>query len=380
MENKEQKGKRFQKNLFWGILFVIGLLCIWTTQGAVPIMMDDEWYSTVLQSEKPLSSVKDIWNAQIWHYNNWGGRTVAHTIAQLIFLFLKEPWADLLNTGMIVLLAWMINRMMGEKRLAFLTLMIGFLHGLNANWKMSMYWQTGACNYLYTTVILFAFLWLYLCPEGCKGRRILQWVSPVLGVLAGWTNENMGPAVWVVTVLAMWMYRKETDKKVPFWMVLGSTGCFVGSLLMIVAPGNGIRSAEVASNSYGTLWQIFLRMYGLCRGMWEYLFPVVLVTVSLIFINVFILGNPLQKQEILLLACAVLSWGAMLLSPHYPDRAAFGTMCLLLCVISSLAGAVLKQCTNKSGRVAMAGIGIFIWLKGMYMLGEFMAISWGWIR
>ena len=79
------------------------------TQRAVPVMMDDEWYSTGLAAEEPLTSLQDIVQAQIWHYYNWGGRTVAHTIAQMIFLYLGEPVADALNVAVIILLAWMIN-------------------------------------------------------------------------------------------------------------------------------------------------------------------------------------------------------------------------------------------------------------------------------
>lgn len=387
MNRKERVGQsgRIPKHLiFWGILFVVGLACIWKTQRAVPVMMDDEWYSTVLFDESPLSSLKDIFRAQIWHYNNWGGRTVAHTIAQLIFLYLSEPVADVLNVGMIVLLGWLINAVVecGDgKRFAFMTLTIGFLHGLNANWKMSMYWQTGACNYLYTTVIILAFLWLYLRTVDEEKKDIpgaVLWAA-VLGLLTGWTNENMGPAVWVLTVLVMLLLKREKRSVKP-WMVAGSVFCLIGSVLMIVAPGNSVRSAEVVSNSYGTLWQIFLRMYSVCKGAWEYLFPTILVTAAALFANVCLLGNRLNRKELLLLVGAVLSWGAMILSPHYPDRASFGTMCLLLCVTVSQAAAILRTRDAKYCKIAMAGIGVFIWLRGMYFLGEFLSICWGWIR
>jgi hypothetical protein len=374
---------KISKNtLFWGILFVIGLVCIWKTQRAVPIMMDDEWYSTILSGEEALHSWKDIVQAQIWHYNNWGGRTVAHTIDQMILLYLSEPAADALNVAVIVMLAWLINAVVGEKRLAFVTLTVGFLHGLNANWKMSMYWQTGACNYLYTTVIILLFLWMYLRvleQEECKDiPGAVLWAS-VLGLLSGWTNENMGPAIWVLTVLTMAVFKHEKRRIRP-WMVSGSLFCLIGSVMMIIAPGNSVRSAQVASNEYGLLWQIFLRMYSVCKGAWDYLFPVILVTAALVLVNVCVLGNRLRKSEILLLVGAVLSWGAMILSPHYPDRAAFGTMCLLLCVAVSQAAAILKSRNSKACTLTMAGIGIFIWLRGMYFLGEFLSISWGWIR
>ncbi|MCM1045295.1 MAG: DUF6056 family protein [Candidatus Gastranaerophilales bacterium] len=350
------------------------------TQRAVPVMMDDEWYSTILSAEEPLTSLQDIVQAQIWHYQNWGGRTVAHTIAQLIFLYLSENAADVLNAAVIVLLAWLIDTVAGERRLAFVTLTVGFLHGLNANWKMSMYWQTGACNYLYTTVVILAFLWFYLRavedepPADLRGMIVL---APALGLLSGWTNENMGPAVWVLTVLAMLCLRRH-KRSVPLWMPLGSTFCLLGSGLMLLAPGNGVRSAQTGGGR-GVLWQIFLRMYGVCKGAWEYLFPVLLVTAALLFVNLCVLGNRLRRRDGLLLIGALLSWGAMVLSPHYPDRASFGTMCLLLCVAFSQVAVILKSGDGRR-RLALAAAGIFVWLRGMYFLGEFLAIGWGWIR
>ena len=384
IENAKRSFRLSGDTIFWCILFAAGLVCIWKAQRAVPVMMDDKWYSTVLFDEVPLASMKDIFQAQVWHYNNWGGRTVAHTIAQLIFLYLSEPAADALNVALIVLLAWMINAVMGPgdgRRMAFVTLTVGFLHGLNSSWKMSMYWQTGACNYLYTTVIILAFLWMYLrtLDEERKDIPVAVLWAVILGLLAGWTNENMGPAVWVLTVLAM-VDLKRRGRAVSLWMTLGSVSCLAGSILMIAAPGNTVRSTEVASNSYGLLWQIFLRMYGVCRGAWEYLFPAILVTAAALFVNVCMLGNRLNRKEIFLLAGAALSWGAMVLSPHYPDRAAFGTMCLLLCVTVSQAGAILRTKDTRLCSMAMAIIGVFIWLRGMYFLGEFLAIGWGWIR
>lgn len=381
-----------KSTFFWGILFVAGLLCIWKTQRAVPIMMDDEWYSTVLSSEAPLSSLHDIVQAQIWHYLNWGGRTVAHTIDQLILLGLNEPAADALNVFMILLLAWIINAVMHIRRehfFAFFTLTLGFLHALNANWKMSMYWQTGACNYLYTTVLILAYLWIYLkalesSPEtpskqGLFVSLLKAVMLLILGLLCGWTNENMGPAVWVLTLLII-LLCKRAKKPIPLWMFSGNVGCLAGSVLMICAPGNSVRSLEVASNNYGAVWQLFLRIYGVCKGVWEYLFPALLVTALALFVNLCLLKGSLRQKEGILVLGALLSWGAMILSPHYPDRAAFGTMCFLLCLLMSQAQAILSALTDKWQRIFFTGIGVFIWLRGMYFLGEFLAICWGWIR
>lgn len=392
MSKKSGNGSRISKaSLCWGALFGVSLLCIWLTQQAVPIMMDDEWYSTLLFEERELSSLQDIFKAQVWHYCNWGGRTVAHTLAQLILHYLSEGAADVLNTAAIVILAWIIvgfARVQEGGRLAMLTLVTGFLHALNANWKMSMYWQTGACNYLYTTLFVLGFLGMYLKvleePERATGNAAWKvfgkvLLSAFLGLAAGWSNENMGPAVWVVSLVVIVLVKRE-KRCIPLWMVSGNVFCLLGSALMIAAPGNRVRSTQVAGADYGTLWQLFLRMYGVCKGAWEYLFPTLLVMAGVLFVNVCVLGNRLGRRELLLLLGAALSWGAMILSPHYPDRAAFGTMCLLLCVIFSQSEQLLRTRATLSCRAAMAGIGVFIWLRGMYFLGEFLSISWGWIR
>lgn len=382
MAEKVKAVRLTKTDIFWGVLFVVGLVCMWQTQREVPVMMDDEWYSTILSAQTPLRSLKDIADAQVWHYNNWGGRTVAHTIAQLILLYLSPAVADVLNVAVTVLLAWMICAIAGEKRLPYVTLMTGFLHGLNADWKLSMYWQTGACNYLYTTIIILGFLWMYLRILERESEKEHLWMvipAAVLGLLCGWTNENMGPAVWMLTVIVM-LWMKRENRKIRPWMVIGSLFCLIGSALMILAPGNAVRSAQVASNKYGTLWQIFLRMYSVCKGAWDFLFPVILLTAAVVAVNVVILGNRLRKREVILLIGAVLSWGAMVLSPHYPDRASFGTMCLLLCVVASQAASILRTKNTKACAIALSVIGVFIWLRGMYFLGEFIAICWGWIR
>lgn len=364
-------------------LVFVTLAMVYVVNRAIPFMMDDEWYSRKLFSEELLSSVGDIIEFQIWHYHNWGGRTITHTILQLT-LMAGEPIADILNVVALVLLAGMICLLSGIKRtdrkwwamLAAVSMIIG----LNANWKMSMFWQAGAANYLYITIFILGFLYCYLreLPEGTSRHLpgITLWMLP-LGLIAGWSNENMGPAVWVISLLVILLTIKD-KKTVKPWMILGNLSCLAGSVLMITAPGNFVRSAEVASNEYGVLWNCFLRCYAESKAALDYLFPVLLVFVAVLFLYKGIFGKAIGRKNGLLLVCALLSWGAMLLSPHYPDRATFGTMVLLICVILSMAKEILREKSRLD--LWFFGGTVLIWLRGMYFLGEFMAISWGWIK
>lgn len=371
--------KKKQIRILWilTLLFTfISIAVMYATHRAVPFMMDDLWYSTMLSSETPIGSLGDIIQSQIWHYFNWGGRSMTHGILQMTLLAGEEA-ADILNVAVTLLLAAFMCTLADDRRIFSFFAAMAMLLGLNANWKMSMFWQSGAANYLYITVFIIGFLYCYLREDQQrKLPGISVWIIP-LGIVAGWSNENMGPAVWIISLTVILLTLRE-KKKVRFWMVSGCISCFLGSLMVVAAPGNFVRSAQTASNEYGLLWNCFLRGYAQCRAALEYLFPVLLLLGCLLVISRGILGISPGRRNLLLLLCALLSWGAMILSPHYPDRAVFGTMVLLICVILSL----LKQirCARPDTSPLLWGITLLIWLRGIYFMGEFLAVSWGWIR
>lgn len=373
------------------VLLAVSVLVFYTTHRSIPFMMDDLWYSTLLSEETPIASFSDIIKSQIWHYFNWGGRSMTHGILQMTLL-MGEQAADLLNVAVMLLLAGTVCLVSENRTLPALFAALGMMCGLNANWRMSMFWQAGAANYLYITVfiLLFAFCYLRELPDGgslvlrskktfCGESQTLKtlpgitlWIIP-LGILTGWSNENMGPVLWVLSLAVILLSRRE-KRRIKLWMVLGNLACLAGSALCILAPGNFVRSAQSGEDQFGILWRIFLRCYAESKGALEYLFPVLLVLVFLCILH----GPALGRRNELLLLCALLSWGAFLLSPHYPDRASFGTMMLCICVILSIAKKVLQ----KNARLAwpLWGISVLIWLRGMYFCGEHLAITWGWIR
>lgn len=48
---------------------------------------------------------------------------------------------------------------------------------------------------------------------------------------------------------------------------------------MIAAPGNFVRSGETGEEAYSLLWRMYLRCYAEAKGIMEYLFPALLLTV-----------------------------------------------------------------------------------------------------
>lgn len=380
-----------RKNGIWvitGVMAIVSILVMYLTHREVAFMMDDLWYSTMLCDDTPIASFGDVVKSQIWHYMNWGGRSMTHGILQLTLLA-GEQAADVINIVVTLLLAWTICLVSGQRKLPYFSAAMSMTLGLNANWRMSMFWQAGAANYLYITVfiLLFAFCYLRELSDGREdltvvaGERqkltgISLWIIP-LGILAGWSNENVGPAVWILSLLVILDHVKSKRRIAP-WMFLGSIACLSGSIMVIVAPGNFVRSGEVGDSQYGLLWRFYLRMYAESKALLEYLFPVLLVLGLVLLTGKCALKISPGRRNCLLLLTALLSWGAMVLSPHYPDRAAFGTMVLLICVILSMTGKIIKERGDMSW--PFVGAMALIWLRGMYFCGEFLGVSWGWIR
>lgn len=75
----------------------------------------------------------------------------------------------------------------------------------------------------------------------------------LLGILAGWSVENLGVTVVVVSTGIAWYCHKQGNT--PGWMVSGSFGAFLGLVGMVAAPGNYVRYAQ-QGNGKGILAHI----------------------------------------------------------------------------------------------------------------------------
>lgn len=358
------------KKKLTSLFFLLGLLFLMVAEfilhRKVIFMMDDNWYSTNLATGAFLSSFKDILESQVWHFLNWGGRVITHGILQMTLMG-GELFCDILNVLMTLLLAWIICVIARSKNLFSFFAASTLLISLNANFKMSMFWQSGTANYVYATTWILVFLWAYLRPIQETDAPVLPLIQlwiPVLGLITGWSNENMGPASFILTLIVMIYLSKVQKKKIPLWMISGSFFCLLGSALVILAPGNFVRVSHIPEE--GLLQTLYNRLLSmLCAGT-DFLFATALLLTTLILIYTIVLKERLQPAHWMLLIHAILSYGAMVLSPHYPDRATFGTMavCIILFVFI-LSGIIDKYTIWKKYIYTFLGI---LWIYSLYTL------------
>lgn len=354
------------------VLIFIGMIILLAVEfmvhRSIPYMMDDLWYSTNLVTGERLHGLSDIVESQVWHFFNWGGRCVTHGLLQFILMY-PEWAADLLNIGMTLLLAAVICLAAGQKRLLWYFMALSMLVSLNANWKMSMFWQAGTVNYVYSSVWIFVFLWVYLRqmdePERSPLPFINIWIFP-LGFIAGWSNENMGPVCFITAMTAMIYLRKKWGQRIRLWQLGGAVTSLSGSFLVILAPGNFVRNASIPQGDIlSTLWERLLSM--LTAGT-DFLFPSFVFAGMIMSFYLCCTGEKLKASQWMLSAIIILSYGAMVLSPHYPDRATFGTMtaCIVL-MISVLADLLKKKDYLMPYVIALSA---FFWVFAVYTLAD----------
>jgi hypothetical protein len=289
-----------------------------------PLIADDYSYSLGIQT------VYDILASQYNQYFTWGGRCIAHFLAQF-WLLMGKPLFNIANTFVygffILLVQFHITGKIKMNPALFLLINI-FFWFLVPSWGQNFLWLDGSCNYLWTMTIILLFLVPFRKRQDNSGFNLpapLLFPFFLLGILAGWSNENTGAAV-LFLLIAYFAVKIVKRKRIVVFEVLGAIGFLIGFSLLITAPGNYIRleviksMATVTQEPFATrLLKRFLRitfLYHENKGF-------VLMAVSLFF------GFDLvhhQKRRLhtfvyFYALAAIAACYSMLASPFFPDRA-----------------------------------------------------------
>lgn len=334
---------------------------------------DDLWYATNLVTGEPLQGIADIIESQVWHFMNWGGRIVNHGLLQFVLMH-GTLFADILNMVMTLALCYLICELAGKKDLIGYSLSFFMLITLNTDISWSMFWQSGSVNYLYSSNWILLFLIIYLRhvknPDAKRLWGAEFWMI-FLGLITGWSNENMGPACFVLAVMVMLYFAKKLQRKVPVWMWSGAVSSLCGSVLLILAPGNLVRSATAVEKPF---WEsVYDRFYMMLAGEASFLYAAVLFL--LFFILIYLKkGNKLQPFQTMLIITAVLACGAMVLSPTFPNRAAFGIMVLCIVLIISFIQGIEEKDRSFGKYIFLFACCMLAY--GLYLLDLEMLVTW----
>lgn len=316
-----------KKYLYLSLIFFLILILNFLT----PIIADDFGYSLNL-SRNRLESFRDIANFQIIHYQSWGGRTIAHTLAQ-IYLFLPKWLFNIANSFCFITLIYLIysiskNNSKEKPHLLFVIFLA--IYFILPAFGQDCLWLTGACNYLWTTTIVLLLIEIYVNKRIKKDNPLNISFLFILGIISGWTNENTGFASIIILILIILENRKEISK----WQISGLIGNILGFVILLLAPGNYIRE-DGYQEEISFLMKVTTRFIDCTYNYLKYLMPLIIIMIILITIYKYKKKN-IPKKILIYLTGSLIALYAMVLSPTFPERAWFSVSIFLLLAVMTL--------------------------------------------
>ena len=271
--NKEKRSR-----LFFCLAVCAAFVLIFIFNVLTPMMTDDLFYSKTVSEA---ASIWDLFAQEYTQYMTWTGRSVCHMILRF-FLLTDKMVFNVANSVVFVLLTLLIYWNVEHKKkydtpVYLLINLLLWMFGVV--FRQTVLWETGACNYLWGSAIIMSFVTLYRYglkresgggreaegdvprqADGLKHPALWTVFLPVLGVLAGWCNENSSGGGLLMVLLCLGFYLYEQKKKnagsgraLKPWMVTGLIGQVVGLAFMVLAPGNAVRAAAREEEHSGLL-------------------------------------------------------------------------------------------------------------------------------
>ena len=207
-------------------------------------------FTPLPETAERISGFGDLLESQWLHYFTGNGRVPAHFLVQF-FVWQNKFLFDLMNSFVFLFLIFEIYWLSCKGKISLKGLKPGVLWGVFISlWAFTpgfntiFLWICGACNYLWMTVFLLLFLIPYvrkyynfheILGKGCYYNGMIF----VMGIIAGWSNENS--VCWIILVLMLFLFSYRNCRGNETWMYLGLAGLVIGYALMLLAPGNMAR-------------------------------------------------------------------------------------------------------------------------------------------
>ena len=278
-----------------------------------PLIADDYAYSFIHGTEDRVKNVLDVFVSQAHHYMTWGGRSVAHFIAQ-IFLMMPKGVFSVCNSAVYTLVVYLIYKITCDKERPLLLVLIHFLlYFCLPVFGQNCIWLIGSCNYLWTT--MFILIFLLLLKKQRKDSILNIILIFLMGVLAGWSNENSGFALIVITFLTILITKKGKLEK---WKLSGLFGTICGFLIMILAPGNYARNSGIVEEA-SFIMKIITRGITYSNNLIRFMLPLLILSIVLVTLTIYE-KKKINKLSFAYFAGSFFAVYSMLLSPQFPER------------------------------------------------------------
>ena len=316
--------------LYWGYLLIIGII-FYLMNCFTPLYSDDWHYCFVFGTTEPIKSLSDILKSLYIHYFEMNGRFIPHFFVQFFDGIAGKTWFDIANAIMFIFLLLLLCKTISNNTKQYYKIVtlssLGiffFMPGFNYNFL----WMSGACNYLWSTVLLLSFN--LLLQKDIKNKYLYPLLF-LYGVMSGWTHEGivLGLASgYFIYYLLNQKEFKPTSRKILL------SGFFIGMFLLIFSPGSISRFLEGKSDSFSFTMLIHNILSSLLN-----MDNIILLPLLIIIIGIFYFTKRLQLKEYIktnsiLFIAIIINFLFVLLTKHTSIQSRFGFefLCLILII------------------------------------------------
>ena len=269
-------------NFFGSVIVVIFIFAVmFSLNYLMPLHRDDYDYSMIWSTTEHINSLSDVFTSAINHYFLHGGRLFTVFCLDL-FLWLGKFYFDVANALMFVALVVLIyfhaRRDLNFSAEPIFLATTGLLAWLSfPHFGEVAIWKSGSTVYLWSAVPALIFLLPYNLKLADKfkldDKKFFVPIIFFLGIISGCSVENLAVTLTILTAgISFYFFKKNS---MPFWMPAGFFGSFIGTIILIAAPGNYVRFDE-QDKGKGILSHIGTLIAGNAE-MILYLLPVILL-------------------------------------------------------------------------------------------------------
>ena len=216
------------------------------------------WTSPKTALDGEIKTIGDVISSQYNHYFYGNGRAISHTIEQLFTGVIGVNAFYLFNT--ILFLATIIlfvrKYMQRGHYLSWLLAVIAFLYLFPYPSKL-WYSINLAPNYLFPLSMILLLFYQYdkLKDKNNKASKVVLFTAPIVGLLAGWSNE----AFAIPVAGALFIYYIFNIKKISFKVLLSIIPQWLGTIMMILSPANLSRFTRSSGSGGSRLLDVMER-------------------------------------------------------------------------------------------------------------------------
>ncbi len=278
-----------KKKIFYLMVFVtFAMVAIY--EYLTPNMSDDIVYGDIVAGA---TNFFDLFRQEYEHYMHHSGRNIAHILLRIFLYSNNKLFFDIVAAGIFTLLSVLMYLNVDSRQkydFRVYGLILVFLWFLDPAMNNTVFWETGACNYLITGTIVIGYITFF--------RKHMRMDSPnslklflemlILGLAAGWCNENTSGGAILFALIMLVDKWNQSGKKISFikpWMLAAFIGNLIGFAILILSPGNTDR-ADGAEEAHTGLLALMARFLKIVLNIKDnYLLLVLMFVVALIFIG-----------------------------------------------------------------------------------------------